>query len=149
MRWAIICLLPDVNTVTDGAEEEFAENMDVLHEIIEKFKPNCDIMICGDLNSNITNPKTTRDTRCRDFFIKHGFQIPDNSGKNTFYHHNGKGVNSIDYILCSNQKQLQGYHVDDRDSRCSSSHVHVTATVKLSLDNKKVIAKMGEKGGDR
>lgn len=132
-----------------SAEEEFGENLDILYEIKQKYNTTCDIVVCADINSNIVIPKDCRDTQCRDFVTRNGMHIPEGSHAPTFFHHNGKDSNVLDYILSSSKDRMSNYCTLDRDSRCSSSHVPVLAEISLTIEAARTLSNRKQKSTRR
>jgi endonuclease/exonuclease/phosphatase family metal-dependent hydrolase len=116
-----------------GAEEDFAENLDAIFEVISKFRPTHEIVICGDFNANLAIQRNSRDSHALTFIDVNKLYLPVIPNKPTFYHHNDVDTNILDYIVATDPGFVGQYMVHDRDSSCTSSHVPVTVRLPLLI----------------
>ena len=117
-----------------GSEEEFTENLDILHEILVKYRTTHIVIICGDLNTNLIQPRHRRDSLACDFVKDNHLYISGRSTKPTFFHHNDVSTNVLDYIITTDPNTVSNYLTHNPDFRCTSSHVPVSARLELHLN---------------
>lgn len=116
--------------------DDFQEVLDIIAEIIHKYGPTHGILLAGDLNSSLhRTPPNKNDKLLRNFVRETGLCLPTScTGKNTFFHHNGRDTAVIDYILTysanSNTDYLSHINVitDDLDPDNTSDHTLVQAS---------------------
>ena len=87
---------------------DYDESLDILREIISKYRDTHAIPLLGDFNASLTrNPENKQDRKLREFLKENDMHIQANlHSQDTpkFFHHNGKDNAQIDYIF-----HLQSY----------------------------------------
>ena len=82
---------------------DYDESLDILREIISKYRDTHAILLLGDFNASLTrNPENQQDRKLREFLKENDMHIQANLHSQdtpTFFHHNGKDNAQIDYIF--------------------------------------------------
>ena len=82
-------------------ENQYNESLDVIREIINKYRHSHQIILGGDLNASLhREPPNNSDKALQTFIQEVELTTPDNyPTKPTFYHHDNKSSSQIDYFL--------------------------------------------------
>ena len=79
---------------------DYDESLDILREIISKYRDTHAILLLGDFNASLTrNPENQQDRKLREFLKENDMHIQANLHSQdtpTFFHHNGKDNAQID-----------------------------------------------------
>ena len=88
--------MPTINT---DSQLEYAECLDIISDIVTKYRQSYQIIICGDLNATLLDSRNNKHDRLlKDFIQEHGFHKEKRAvDKPTFYHHANGGTSQIDY----------------------------------------------------
>ncbi|MES9880886.1 MAG: reverse transcriptase family protein [Sedimenticola sp.] len=146
-----ICLVNvymPTNNPSVNSSEQYLECLDIIHNIMEKYQHDHEIILCGDLNGTLLPPReyNKHDALLQNFISEHGLQRHNNSDKPTFIHHNGTSRSQIDYVLCPNKDLLVKFSISDIDPINMSAHVPVTANLSIEpVNSQTVTQKCGPK----
>ena len=124
-----ICLINvymPTNNSSVNSHLEYTECLDILHNMISKFRQTHKMIVCGDFNGTLLDarPYNKHDYLLQAFVNCQGLKWIAKS-EHTFFHHAGTSSSQIDYVLSSDLDLLQNYQIGGRDSENSSSHVKV------------------------
>ena len=129
--------LPTNNSSTDS-HLEYTECLDILHDMISKYRQSHKLIIAGDFNGTLLQPRLyNRYDRLLQGFVEEHVLLWGKSDGHTFFHHAGASSSQIDYILTTDIGLLKHFQVGDKDSVNSSSHVHIYGqlTAYMQLGN--------------
>ncbi|MEW8548401.1 MAG: endonuclease/exonuclease/phosphatase family protein, partial [Candidatus Thiodiazotropha sp.] len=134
-----------------GGEIMFAEALDELHEILQKYNLTHDVVIGGDFNSSLhRNITCSRDQILQEFLNEHGLSVTkDYPVMPTFFHTAGDFTSQIDYFFVSESLVESCVTVHDMHYMNLSDHTHISIELpakSLSVRrNEKVTAPIGLK----
>ena len=138
-----ICLINVYMTTINSSVNshlEYTECLDILHNMISKFRQTHKMIVCGDFNGTLlgARPYNKHDYLLQAFVNGQGLKWIAKS-EYTLFHHAGTSSSQIDYILSSDLDLLQNYQIGGRDSENSSSHVKVACDLLVPpLDFSKI-----------
>ena len=116
---------------TPDCKFKYQDVLDQISEIITKYEGSCNIILCGDMNVSLVEPKYTLDRFAIQYMEQHSLMPSSNyPRKNTFVHRHGSGGRQIDYIL-SNTDIVHDIKICDHEGENTSTHVPVLATVEF------------------
>ena len=100
----IIVYLP---TNKSDSEYRHGDCLDIVHDIIERYKPSHTVVLCGDLNCSLTVTRNNKHDVILKYFIKNHCLSNGtfDSNQPSFYHFNGNVTSKIDYVLSSDPKK--------------------------------------------
>ncbi|KAK3106657.1 hypothetical protein FSP39_024644 [Pinctada imbricata] len=115
-----------------STQEDYAECLDLLHVIVQKYKDTHTINICGDMNATLLPTRRNRsDIQLRNFLKHEHFSVFRCSDEPTYVH--GVGSSQIDYFLATEDMNFtQAYVMADMPCN-TSSHAPVRATLNVNL----------------
>ena len=124
------------NNSSMNSHLDYSECIDILHELVMKYRQSHKIVICGDFNGTLLEPRpyNKHDKLLQDFMKDHNF-THEKSDMNTFFHHSGMGSSQIDYITSSERDLLYTYQVGTKEPENTSSHVIVQGQLSVSPPN--------------
>ena len=122
---------PSANSTID-----YSECLDIIHHMILSYKSTYDIILLGDLNGTLQQPRSynKHDILLRTFINELQIHVPDGVNP-TFFHHSGSSSSQIDYILSTDENAIAQYAIHDQCITNLSSHVAVSATLNVSTDS--------------
>ena len=137
---------------SEFSQWESAECLDILDNIITKYKDSHKVVVCGDMNGTLLTPRAynKHDVLIQHFVKEQGLKTLE-SPQHTFFHHSGNSSSQIDYILSTDMNLLYKLEISGKDAENTSSHVKVSAmlrakcaegTVKINLNTSKSIKKL-------
>ena len=123
-------LLPSVylptNTSSTDSHLEYTECLDILHDMISKYRQSHKLIIAGDFNGTLFHPRLyNRHDRLLQGFVEEHELLFGKSDRHTFFHHAGTSSSQINYIFTTDIGLLKHFQVGDKDSLNSSSHLHI------------------------
>ena len=140
MQWANerLCIvntyMPTLNLPVSKAE--YQEHIDILHNIITKYKNTHKLILCGDFNATLLQTRDNpHDKMFKNFVNETGLINRVNSLESTFASHNGKSSSQIDYILTENINSQNSAVIQEPVGYNTSSHVHVTFELRIETLN--------------
>ena len=119
---------------------EYTECLDILHNMISKFRQTHKMIVRGDFNGTLlgARPYNKHDYLLQAFVNGQGLKRIAKL-EHTFFHHAGTSSSQIDYILSSDLELLQNYQIGGRDSENSSSHLNLVCDLLVPpLDFSKI-----------
>ena len=109
-------------------KEQYPDHLDQLNEIVNKYQET-HILIGGDINASLVNPRYPHDHLTKKAFAEMGLLLTDNYPHGpTFFSHNGRDSRQIDYFLSSNPHLLSVAKPIDIPAN-SSSHRPIQANL--------------------
>jgi exonuclease III len=116
--------------------DQYSELLDEITEIVVKFRPTHDIILCGDLNASLhAKNLDSRDKELKKFCENLELQMTKNYPKGiTFRHPGGNGHSQIDYILTTKQNLLNNVQIVDEHPLNTSDHVPVVTTISAKIE---------------
>ena len=129
----IVNVYMPTNNSSTNSHLEYSECLDILHGIVMKYRQSHKLVICGDFNGTLLDPRpyNKHDRLLQTFMKDHNFEHRI-SEMNTFFHHSGAGSSQIDYITSSEKSLLYLYQVCTREPENTSSHVIVYGYLSVS-----------------
>ena len=133
----LICVYLPTNNSSTHSYIEFGECLDILDNIINKYSRDYTIVLAGDLNATLLEPRTgnKHDTLLQQFVTDQNLHCPKYDAR-TFFQHSGLGSSQIDYILSDQPDMVTKYKIHDRYSTNLSSHTIVSAVLKIDGETK-------------
>ena len=114
------------NNSSTKSHLEYSECIDILHEIVVKYSLSHKVVICGDFNGTLLEPRPyNRHDRLLQTFMKDHNISHSTSDMNTFFHHSGAGSSQIDNITSSEKNLIHSYRIGSKEPENTSSHVIV------------------------
>ena len=100
-----------------NSSEEYRESLDVIHNIIQKYRESHVIFLCGDLNGTLLQSRMNKHDRLLKELISE-LDLTTNIGigsQSTFFHHAHNSESQIDYILTTNKNMIKDYTISEKD----------------------------------
>ena len=116
------------NNPSVNSHIEYAECLDILDNMISKFRCSHKLVLCGDFNGTLLSPRpyNKHDQLLKDFVKEHNLSFTHTEG-HTFFHLSGNSSSQIDYVMSTDNKFLHRHHILNKDCENTSSHVAVSA----------------------
>lgn len=117
------------------SEQEYAEVLDEIAEIIKKFGNSHIIILAGDLNASLTRDiPNSRDVLLRNFCLEMEIST-DVPNEPTFFHVNGNDRNQTDYLLVKecDKHYISSYVAIPFCELTSNVSDHIPVTVSIDL----------------
>ncbi len=128
-----LCLV-SVYLPTQGdaaARSLLLEALDVIHNIMSKYRETHTILIAGDFNASLVRNKP-QDIILRDFMNTHGLTNIGNFGtKPTFISHTGLASSQIDYFLTTQPEVFLPASIIEDNGLNTSSHVPIQCETRI------------------
>ena len=118
-----------------NSSEEYRECLDVIHDIIQKYRESHVIFLCGDLNGTLLQSRINKHDRLLKE-LNRELDLTTNIGigsQLTFFHHGHNSESQIDYILTTNKDMIKDYTISEKGAINISAHVPVTVTTAIQL----------------
>ena len=99
-----------------NSSEEYRECLDVIHNIIHKYRESHVIFLCGDLNGILIQSRMNKHDRLLKELIRE-LDLTTNIGigsQSTFFHHAHNSESQIDYILTTNKDMIKDYTISEK-----------------------------------
>ena len=129
----IINVYMPTNNSLVNSHLDYMEYLDILHNLILKYRLSHKIVLCGDFNGTLLQAQAyNKHDKLLQSFMKEQCLGHISMKEHTFRHHSGKGSSQIDYILSTEMRIIQCYHIGGRDGENSSSHVKVTCRLLIT-----------------
>ena len=110
-----------------GASLEINNTLDILHEIIEKYENEGDIVVAGDLNMSLVRFKTA-DRFLQRFVIEHKLTVPGRIPRaSTFTSRNAANCSQIDYVFSNNSVNVSNFKIHTFNPINTSTHTLIEA----------------------
>ena len=108
-----------------SSSTDFTETLDMIREIISKYRNTHSIVLLGDFNSSLTRtPENPQDRKLKDFLKDQNILANTmlfQQEAPTFFHHNGKDNAQIDYIICI-QSYLKSNTLNSEPTKIHAMH---------------------------
>ena len=129
----IVNVYMPTNNSSTNSHLEYSECIDILHGIVVKYSLSHKVVICGDFNGTLLEPRPyNRHDRLLQTFMKDHNISHSTSDMNTFFHHSGAGSSQIDYITSSEKNLIHSYRIGSKEPENTSSHVIVHGYLSIS-----------------
>ena len=137
--WRLM-VIPNLPTNKSDSEYRHRDCHDVVHDIIERYKPSHTVVLCGDLNGSLLVTRNNKHDVILKYFIKNHCLSNGtfDSNQPTFYHFNGNVTSKIDYVLSSEPKNLATFDILKRESMNVSTHAPIKVALRIGLDNENI-----------
>ena len=134
IKLCLISVYLPSNNPSVNSHLEYSECLDILHDIIMKYRPSHKIFIVGNYNGTLLQPRpyNKHDVLLNSFVREHELNFI-NSEKQAFFHHSGASSSQIDYILTTDRTILSDYKIAEKCSTNSSSHTPVSACIQVNI----------------
>ena len=128
----IINVYLPTNNTSVNSHIEYAECLDIIDNIITKYRNTHKVILVGDMNGTLLPPRpyNKHDSLIQNFVKEQGLET-QKSTQHTFFHHSGNSSSQIDYILATDIKLLYNLEISGKDSENTSSHVKVSAMLRV------------------
>ncbi|CAC5409957.1 unnamed protein product [Mytilus coruscus] len=133
----ICCVYLPTNNTSVHLIVDYNECLDILDHIINKYSATYKIVIAGDFNGTLLDPRVSNkhDVSIQAFVRDHKLLVPL-SKKPTFIHHSGASSSQIDYIFSTHEDVILDYFIPEKHATNLSSHNIVTAVVDTNIASK-------------
>ena len=134
IKLCLISVYLPTNNPSVNSHLEYNECLDILHDIIMKYRPSHKIFIVGDFNGTLLKPRqyNKHDVMLNSFVSEHELNFIS-SEKQTFFHHSGASSSQIYYILTTDRAILSDFKIAEKGSTNLSSHTHVSACIQVNI----------------
>ncbi|MCG7868271.1 MAG: reverse transcriptase family protein, partial [Candidatus Thiodiazotropha taylori] len=122
--------------------EEFADCLDQLNEIIQKYVSTHKIVIGGDFNEDLSALGDSERKSGLKKLIEEGRLATETTGK-TFLNSEGKETSTIDYVFCSQSVLKTGFKVTRLENVTANVSDHLPLQCKIHVNLTRAIQKSG------
>lgn len=132
----IISVYLPTNYSTVDSFSDYRECLDILHDIMTKYALSHKIVIAGDFNGTLLQPRpyNKHDTILAQFIAEHSLYVTEKSDKPTFIHHSGASSSQIDYIVSSDSRLVSESIIVEGAGLNLSSHCAVASSISTHID---------------
>jgi hypothetical protein len=101
-----------------NSSEEYRECLDIIHNIIQKYRESHVTFLCEDLNGTLLQSRMNKHDRLLKELIRE-LNLTTNIGigsQSTFFHHAHNSKSQIDYILTTNKDMIKYYTISEQEA---------------------------------
>jgi hypothetical protein len=129
-----ICIINTyLPTQGTNSSEEYRECLDIIHNIIQKYRESHVTLLCEDLHGTLLQSRMNKHDRLLKELIRE-LDLTTNIGigsQPTFFYHAHNSKSQIDYILTTNKDMIKDYTISEKGVINIYAHVLVTITTPI------------------
>lgn len=132
----VVTVYMPTNYSTAESCNEYCECLDILHDILTKFNSTHRVIIAGDFNGTLLQPRAynKHDKLLTNFVSEHGLHHYMNTDEPTFVQHSGASTSQIDYVISQDADLISECNIIEKTGENLSSHLAVSASITASVD---------------